>query len=95
MQNMKESIDENIPALLRTFGEAQNYSKNAPSRVTNFHIDTYKSNEITLAWDYPSNKDIYFQIFRNTEDKESCTNANMIAETYNTSFTDIHLPKWF
>jgi len=91
MQNMKESIDENIPALLRTLGEAQNYSTNAPKRVSNFHIDTYSSNEITLAWDYPTNKDIYYQIFRNTEDKESCTNANLIAETYNTSFTDIQL----
>ncbi|MDC0933451.1 M14 family zinc carboxypeptidase [Arcobacteraceae bacterium] len=91
MQNMKESIDENIPGLLRTLGEAQNYSKNAPSRVSNFHIDTYTSNDITLAWDYESNKDIYFQIFRNTEDKESCTNANMIAETYNTTFTDNQL----
>lgn len=91
MQNMKESIDENIPALLRTLGEAQNYSKNAPKRVCNFHIDSYSANEITLAWDYPANKDIYYQIFRNTEDKESCTNANMIAETYNTEFTDIQL----
>jgi len=91
MQNMKESIDENIPALLRTFGEAQNYSKNAPKRVRNFHIDTYTSNDITLSWDYEPSKDIYFQIFRNTEDKESCTNANLIAETYNTSFTDIQL----
>jgi len=91
MQNMKESIDENIPALLRTLGEAQNYSKNAPSRVSNFHIDTYTSNDITLAWDYEPSKDIYFQIFRNTEDKESCTDANLISETYNTTFTDIQL----
>ena len=91
MQNMKESIDENIPALLRTLGEAQNYSKNAPKRVSNFHIDRYTSHEVTLAWDYEYNKDIYFQIFRNTEDKESCTDANMICETYNTTFTDIQL----
>jgi len=91
MQNMQESIDENIPALLRTLGEAQNYSKNAPQRVSNFHIDSYTSHEVKLVWDYEYNKDIYFQIFRNTEDKESCTEANMIEETYNTTFTDIQL----
>lgn len=88
MQNMQESIDENIPALLRTLGEAQNYSKNAPKRVNNFHIESYDSNSVTLAWDYESNKNIYFQIFRNTEDKEACTEANLICETYNTRFTD-------
>ncbi len=91
MQNMKESIDENIPALLRTLGEAQNYSKNAPHRVDNFHIDSYTSNEVTLSWDYERNKDIYFQIFRNTENKEVCNESNLICETYNNTFTDIQL----
>jgi predicted deacylase len=91
MQNMKESIDENIPALLRSLGEAQNYSENAPVRVKNFQIDSYTANEVTLTWDYECNKDIYFQIFRNTEEKESCTEANLITETYNTVFTDIQL----
>jgi hypothetical protein len=91
MQNMKESIDENIPALLRTFGEAQNYSKNAPQRVKNFQIESFTSSEVTLSWDYPCDKDIYFQIFRNTEDKEACNEANLICETYKKSFTDIQL----
>ncbi|MDB2405485.1 M14 family zinc carboxypeptidase [Arcobacteraceae bacterium] len=91
MQNMQESIDENIPALLRTFGEAQNYSKNSPCRVENFHIDSYTSNDVTLSWDYECNKDIYFQIFRNTENKEACNESNLICETYNRTFTDIQL----
>ncbi len=91
MQNMKESIDENIPALLRTLGEAQNYSKNAPRRVGNFHIESYTSSEVTLAWDYECSKDIYFKIFRNTENKEACNESNLIGETYETTFTDIQL----
>ncbi|MCK5294463.1 MAG: peptidase [Arcobacteraceae bacterium] len=91
MQNMKESIDENIPALLHTFSEAQNYSKHAPKRVENFHIDNFNANEVTLAWDYSCNKDIYFQIFRNTENKEACNESNLICETYNKTFTDIQL----
>ena len=91
MKNMQESIAENIPALLRTFGEAQNYSNYAPARVENFHIESYKSNEVILSWDYESNKDIYFQIFRNTENKDSCTKSNLICETYNTTFKNTQL----
>ncbi len=91
MQNMKESIDENIPALLKTLGEAQNYSINAPKRVNNFHIEAFTSNEVTLSWDYEYNKDIYFRIFRNTENKEACNESNLICETYNNTFTDIQL----
>ena len=91
MQNMKESIDENIPALLRTLGEAQNYSNNAPKRVENFHIESIDSHELTLSWDYECNKDIYFQIFRNTENKEVCNESNLICETYDKTFTDIQL----
>ena len=91
MQNMQESIDENIPALLKTLGEAQNYSKNAPKRVKNFHIKNVASNEVTLSWDYDCDKDIYFQIFRNTENKEACNESNLVCETFNTEFTDIQL----
>ena len=91
MQNMKESIDENIPALLKTFGEAQNYASNAPHRVKNFHIESFTSNEVTLTWDYECYKDIYFQIFRNTHNKEACNESNLICETYDKTFTDIQL----
>ncbi len=92
MQNMKESINENIPALLHALGEAQNYSKIAPKRVTNFHIDQYSSNEVTLHWDYTfENKNIFFQIFRNKENKEACNCANMIAQTNDLHYTDTDL----
>jgi len=91
MQNMKESIDENIPALLGTLSEARNYAKNAPHRVNNFKIDTYTSSEVTLKWEYECDKDIYFEIYRNTENKESCTPANLVCQTFNNKFTDIQL----
>ena len=92
MQNMSESIHENIPALLHALGEAHNYSKQAPKRVDNFQIESYGSNEATLRWDYENCvDDIYFQIFRNTENKEACKDFNMIGLTKETSFTDIEL----
>jgi hypothetical protein len=91
MQNMKESIDENIPALIYALGEAQNYSKNAPSRVENFHIETKLHDEVKLSWEYENSNDIYFEIYRNEENKKSCTQTNLIAQTKELSFTDIQL----
>ncbi len=92
MQNMSESINENIPALLHALGEAHNYSKIAPKRVDNFLIDSYSSKEVTLKWDFEDTvDDIYFQIFRNTENKEACNNSNLIGETRDKTFTDIEL----
>jgi len=91
MKNMSESIDENIPALLKTFGEAQNYSKNAPKRVSNFTASSISHNKVELIWDYEDNEDIYFRIYRNTHNKEACNASNLICETYNNSFTDIQL----
>jgi hypothetical protein len=91
MQNMKESIDENIPALLRSLREAKNYAKNAPKRVENFMSTNATKSEVTLSWDYIEDKDIYFQVFRNIENKESCTVNNLVCETFNRTFTDIQL----
>jgi hypothetical protein len=91
LQNMQESIDENIPALLRSLREAKNYAKNGPARVENFIATNETKNEITLTWNYPENKDIFFQIFRNTENKEACTYHNLVCETFDKTFTDIQL----
>jgi len=91
MQNMKESINENIPALLYALGEAQNYSQIAPKRVERFRIESYTSQEVSLKWDYECEKDIYFEIYRNTQNKEACNSANLIAQTSEPYFTDIEL----
>ena len=91
MKNMKESINENIPALLFALGEATSYSHLAPKRVDNFHIDSFTSNEVNLKRDYDCSKDIYFEIYRNTQNKESCTEANLIGITKELEFADIEL----
>jgi len=91
MKNMSESCNENIPAVLYALSEASNYSPIAPKRVSNFHIDKIEANEITLSWDYEADKDIYFEIYRNLENKENCNFQSMIGQTYNKSFKDIQL----
>ncbi len=91
MKNMSESCHENIPAVLHAMGEASNYSPQAPDRVANFHIDSVSADNITLSWDYEENGEIYFEIYRNTQNKESCNHSSMIAQTYSKTITDIQL----
>ncbi len=91
MQNMSESIAENIPALLKALNEAQNYSLIAPKRVDNFCISSFGANEVNLSWDYECKKDIYFEIYRNMQNKEACNESTLIGKTSNTTFKDIML----
>ncbi|WP_281950895.1 M14 family zinc carboxypeptidase [Nitrosophilus kaiyonis] len=90
LQNMSESIDENIPALLYALNEAHNYSKNAPPRVENFSIKEVISNCVHLKWDYDLQNypDVYFEIYRTDEHKESCREHSLIATTKNLEFLD-------
>ncbi len=92
MQNMTESIHENIPALLYALSEAKNYAKNAPKRVENFYISSFSSNSVTLEWeDSGDNPNLFYQIYRSTKHKEACREENLIATTTKKSFTDIEL----
>ncbi|MCH9814427.1 MAG: peptidase [Epsilonproteobacteria bacterium] len=92
MQNMKESINENIPALLHALGEAQNYSFLAPKRVENFHLEASDSQSISLAWDgVEGGENIFYKIYKNTQEKQACNEANLIATTKNKHFTDTDL----
>jgi hypothetical protein len=92
MQNMSESIAENIPALLYALSEAKNYSNVAPKRVENFHIDTYSSESISLAWQgTDENSNLFYQLFRSTQHKQATREENLIATTSNNYFTDRQL----
>jgi hypothetical protein len=91
IQNMSESVSENIPALLYALGEAKNYGQTAPQRVSNFHIDSFSSNNCSLTWEYDNNPTVYFEIYRNLNNKMSCNHSSLIATTCNTSFIDENL----
>ena len=91
MQNMQESIAENIPALLYALNEAKNYSHISPKRPDNFHIDSFSSDEVTLKWDYQCSKDIYFYIYRNTENKQACNESSLIGITSELTYKDKQL----
>ena len=91
MQNMSESINENIPALLYALSEARNYSSNAPKRVDNFHLVEFGSNSCKLAWDYPENPKIYFEIYKNVNNKEACNDSSLVGITSGREFIDENL----
>ncbi len=91
MQNMSESINENIPALLYALGEARNYSNLAPKRVENFHLVEFNSNSSKLAWDYLDDLNVYFEIYRNQNNKMACNDSSLIGITTSREFIDENL----
>ena len=91
MKVMSSSVNENIPALLKAFEETINYSTLAPKRVDNFTIKKVGVDSIELGWDYELRDDIYFEIYRNTKDKASCGEHNIVGITKDHTFTDLEL----
>ncbi len=91
MKNMKESINENIPALLYALSEASNHSKMAPKMVEDFKITKIGVDSVTIEWDYEDSKNIFFKIYRNKKNKQPCTEDNLIAITKEKKFIDIEL----
>ncbi|MGM0518145.1 MAG: M14 family zinc carboxypeptidase [Campylobacterota bacterium] len=91
MQNMSESIHENIPALLYALSEAHNYSSQAPKRPKEFTVESKTSSEVTLKWEYETTQNIYFEIYRNNENKKAYNESSVVGVTTKNSFTDIEL----
>lgn len=93
MENMTESVNENIPALVLALDCAINYSDAAPKRVDNFNIQQLGSDEVTLEWDWngDSREGIYFEIYRNTYHKNPCYDDNLVGVTESLTFTDVQL----
>ena len=91
MQNMTESIHENIPAIQYALSEAVNYSPLAPKRITELNILNIESRSASITWNYEENKDIYFEIYRNTKNKQACTEGNLVGVTHAQRFTDVEL----
>ena len=91
MQNMSQSIDENIPALIHALSEAINYSDTAPKRAEQFTFNDINDTSVSLSWQYEPNEDVYFEIYRSEAHKQACSEQNRVAITRNTHFTDVQL----
>lgn len=91
MDNMSQSVNENIPALVHALSSAINYSDSAPARVENFNISSITDSEVTLEWDYDEDENIYFEIYRSISHKSPTTDQSLVAITQACNFTDIQL----
>ncbi len=91
MQNMSQSIDENIPALIYALSQAINYSNAAPPRPEQFTFNEINDNSISLTWQYEHNDDVYFEIYRSSEHKQACSEQNRVAITKSLQFIDVQL----
>ena len=91
MKVMSTSVNENIPALLKAYEETINYSSHAPKRVDKFTINGVFEDSVELSWQYEIRDDIYFEIYRNKKDKESCGEHNLVGITKEHTFENIEL----
>ncbi|WP_042144639.1 MULTISPECIES: M14 family zinc carboxypeptidase [unclassified Pseudoalteromonas] len=91
MQNMAQSIDENIPALIHALSEAINYSQLAPKRIEGFTIKEIGTDTATLEWVCPVKDDLYFEIYRSETNKNMCNEQTLVAITKSSEFTDVQL----
>jgi hypothetical protein len=91
MENMSQSVNENIPALVHALSSAINYSDSAPTRVDNFNLSELTENSVALEWEYAGEGDVYFEIYRNTQHKSPCTDDNLVGITKSLTFSDIQL----
>ncbi len=90
IQNMSESVNENIPALLYALGESKSYSKSAPKRVENFHIVSFSANSCEIAWEHEDDN-VYFEIYKNLNNKMACNQSSLVGVTCNKYFIDENL----
>lgn len=91
MENMSQSVNENIPALVHALSSAVNYSDSAPARVDNFNLTEVTDHSVTFEWEYSEDANVYFEIYRNTHHKSPCTDDNLVGITKMLTFSDIQL----
>jgi len=91
MENMSQSVNENIPALVHALSSTINYSDLAPQRVDNFNIAVVTENSVSLTWEYGTDANVYFEIYRNVKHKSPCTEDNLVGITRSLHFNDIQL----
>ena len=93
MDDMNENLREHIPALIWALKETPNYEQNSSlPRVNNFEVNSIGSNHANLIWNYDKlNKDIFFEIYRSSRDKQFCNKSNILTQTRACEFKDINL----
>lgn len=90
-EDMTQSVNENIPALVHALSVTANYGPSAPARPSQFNLRRGSDTELELEWDYEGTDSVYFEVFRSTEHKSHCNEETRVGITRNRHFTDIQL----
>lgn len=89
LDDMQEHLLEHHPALIKALQEVPNYAKSNPlQRVEGFQIKSIEARKVELVWDYATTDSIYFEVYRNTSDKQACNHASLIGRTHSCWFRD-------
>ncbi len=91
-ENMREHVQENIPALVYALKETPNYNKSSRlKRVQNFLASEIKAKSIKLTWDYDEDDSVYFEIYRSSKLKSHTQADNRVGITKTKDFLDEHI----
>ena len=88
MKVMRQSILEHVPALITAWETTKAHATNSPVRPESFTPIAVGFDQIQLAWDYPSDRHVGFEIYRSEQHKFAADSSTLIAETRSNRFLD-------
>ncbi len=85
---MRQSILEHIPALLEAWNTTRAHGSSAPPRPELFNPTRVSHDYVQVAWEYPSDRNVVFEIYRSEQHKFSADASTLITETKSNRFFD-------
>lgn len=88
MKVMRHSVLEHVPALIKAWETTKAHSPGSPIRPESFTPSVVGFDQIQLAWDYPSDRHVVFEIYRSEQHKFAADSSTLITETRSNRFVD-------
>ena len=88
MKVMRHSVLEHVPALIKAWETTKAHSPGSPIRPESFTPSAVGFDQIQLAWDYPSDRHVVFEIYRSEQHKFAADSSTLITETRSNRFVD-------
>lgn len=88
MKVMRHSVLEHVPALIEAWETTKAHAPDSPIRPESFTPSAVGFDQIQLAWDYPSDRHVVFEIYRSEQHKFAADSSTLITETRSNRFVD-------
>jgi predicted deacylase len=88
MKVMWHSVLEHVPALIKAWETTKAHAPDSPIRPESFTPSVVGFDQIQLAWDYPSDRHVVFEIYRSEQHKFATDSSTLISETRSNRFVD-------